>query len=419
MDNNTFNLKTPSLTRGILVAILGLMVFSMGLGAVGVLLGLGLISFGVYEAVRFSVNFKNTAVGRPSWKKNEEQAEAAEGCGLKSYHRVDLIMGLVVGVVASAVYILTAEATASWWDCGEYTATANKLQVGHPPGAPTFQLIGRLFSMFSDPADVAHAVNVMSAVCSGLTIMFLFWGITLLAKHLLPDPKNVSLKDFRTWGVFAAGLVGAFAYCFSDSFWFSAVESEVYAMSSFFTALVFWAILKWEEQSDDKHSLRWIVLISLLVGVAIGVHLLNLLTVPAIFYVVYFKKWPRVTWGGFLLTGVLSFVTLALILWAIIPGIVNLDSAFDVFFVNTLGLPFNTGTIFYFALIAGVVVWGLWFSQHRKRPMLNAALMSFAMLVIGYSTFFILVIRANTNTPLNENCATAAVSMRAYRGREQ
>ena len=419
MDNNTFNLKTPSLTRGILVTILGLMVFSMGLGAVGVLLGLGLISFGVYEAVRFSVNFKNTAVGRPSWKKNEEQSEAAEGCGLKSYHRVDLIMGLVVGVVASAVYILTAEATASWWDCGEYTATANKLQVGHPPGAPTFQLIGRLFSMFSDPADVAHAVNVMSAVCSGLTIMFLFWGITLLAKHLLPDPKNVSLKDFRTWGVFAAGLVGAFAYCFSDSFWFSAVESEVYAMSSFFTALVFWAILKWEEQSDDKHSLRWIVLISLLVGVAIGVHLLNLLTVPAIFYVVYFKKWPRVTWGGFLLTGVLSFVTLALILWAIIPGIVNLDSAFDVFFVNTLGLPFNTGTIFYFALIAGVVVWGLWFSQHRKRPMLNAALMSFAMLVIGYSTFFILVIRANTNTPLNENCPKDAVSMRAYLGREQ
>ena len=420
MDNNTFNLKFPSLTRGILVMILGVLVFTMGLGVLGVMLGLAAIGYGVFEAVMFSQKNKNASAGRPAWKKAEEtQPEANEGCGLKRYHLVDNIMGWVVGIVACAVYILTAEATASWWDCGEYIATANKLQVGHPPGAPTFQLLGRLFSMFSDPEDVAHAVNIMSAVCSGLTIMFLFWGITMLGKHLLPDPKNVSLKDARTWGVFAAGLVGAFAYCFSDSFWFSAVEGEVYAMSSFFTALVFWAILKWEEQSDDPHSMRWIVLISLLVGVAIGVHLLNLLTVPAIFYVVYFKKWKKVTWKGFLITGVLSFVTLALILWAIIPGIVNLDSAFDVFFVNSLGLPFNSGTIFYFALLAGLVVWGLWFSQKKKKPMLNAAIMSFAMLVIGYSTFFILVIRANTNTPLNENCPKDAVSMRAYLGREQ
>ena len=420
MDNNTFNLKTPSLSRGILVVILGLLLFSTGMGAFGILLGLLFIGYGIFEMVMFSQKSSQMSVSRPAWKKmDEQQPDASQGCGLKHYHMVDTIIGLVVGVVACAVYILTAEATASWWDCGEYIATANKLQVGHPPGAPSFQLLGRLFSMFSEPEDVAHAVNIMSAVCSGLTIMFLYWGITLLAKHMLPDPKNASVKDFRTWAVFAAGLVGAFAYCFSDSFWFSAVEGEVYAMSSFFTALVFWAILKWEEQSDDKHSMRWIVLISLLVGIAIGVHLLNLLTVPAIFYVVYFKKWPKVTWGGFLLTGAISFVTLALILWVIIPGIVNLDSAFDVFFVNTLGLPFNTGTIFYFVLIAAVVVWGLWYSQHRKRPMLNAALMSFAMLVIGYSTFFVLVIRANTNTPLNENCPKDAVSMRAYLGREQ
>jgi len=420
MDNKFFKLTNPSLTRGILVMILGMLVFSTGLGAFGTFVGLLCLAYGVYEAVKFSQESKNAVVGRPAWKKTvESQPEENEGCGLKRYHMVDNIMGLIVGVVACAVYIMTAEATASWWDCGEYIATANKLQVGHPPGAPSFQLLGRLFSMFSDQADVAHAVNVMSAVCSGLTIMFLYWGITLLAKHLLPDPKNVSLKDARTWAVFASGLVGAFAYCFSDSFWFSAVEGEVYAMSSFFTALVFWAILKWEEQSDDKHSMRWIVLISLLVGVAIGVHLLNLLTVPAIFYVVYFKKWPKVTWKGFLLTGVLSFVTLALILWAIIPGIVNLDSAFDVFFVNTLGLPFNSGTIFYFALLVALVIWGLWFSQKKKRPVLNAAIMSFAMLVIGYSTFFILVIRANTNTPLNENAPKDAVAMRAYLGREQ
>ena len=273
--------------------------------------------------------------------------------------------------------------------------------------------------MFSSPETAAHAINVMSAVCSGLTIMFLFWAITLLGKHLLPDPKNPSLKDFRTWGVFAAAVVGSLAYCFSDTFWFSAVEGEVYAMSSFFTALVFWAILKWEEQSDDPHSLRWLVFISLMVGVAIGVHLLNLLTVPAIFYVVYFKKWPKTTWKGFIATGLLSVVTLAIILWGIIPGIVNVDSAVDVFFVNTLGLPFNSGTIFFFSLIAVLVVWGLWYSHKKGKPILNAGILSFAMLVIGYSTFFILVIRANTNTPLNENAPKDAVSMRAYLGREQ
>ncbi len=339
---------------------------------------------------------------------------------MKQYHLANNIIGWVICVIACTVYIMTAEATASWWDCGEYIATAFKLQVGHPPGAPTFQLLGRLFSMFSDTTTAAHAVNVMSAVCSGFTILFLFWAITLLGKHLLPDPKNPSLKDWKTWAVFAAGIVGSLAYCFSDTFWFSAVEGEVYAMSSFFTALVFWAILKWEEQSDDPHALRWLILISLLVGVAIGVHLLNLLTVPAIFYVVYFKKWEKTTWKGFIVTGLLSLVTLGIILWGIIPGIVNVDSAFDVFFVNTLHLPFNSGTIFFFVLLAALVVWGLWFTQYKKKhPVINAAILSFAMLVIGYSTFFVLVIRANTNTPLNENAPKDAVAMRAYLGREQ
>ena len=346
-------------------------------------------------------------------------ASQERGMGVRPYHTVNNIIGWIICLIACAVYIMTAEATASWWDCGEYISTAFKLQVGHPPGAPTFQLIGRLFSMFSSPETAAHAVNVMSAVCSGFTILFLYWGITLLGKHLLPDPKNPSLNDFRTWGVFAAGIVGSLAYCFSDTFWFSAVEGEVYAMSSFFTALVFWAILKWEEQSDDPHSLRWLILIALLVGVAIGVHLLNLLTVPAIFYVVYFKKWPKTTWKGFLLTGVLSVVTLAIILWGIIPGIVNVDSAVDVFFVNTLGLPFNSGTIVYFTLIAALVIWGLWFTHRNNKPVINAGILAFAMLIIGYSTFFVLVIRANTNTPLNENAPKDAVSMRAYLGREQ
>ncbi len=340
---------------------------------------------------------------------------------MKKYHLMNNIIGWAVCIIACVVYILTAEATASWWDCGEYIATANKLQVGHPPGAPSFQLIGRLFSMFSTPENVAHAVNVMSAVCSGFTILFLFWSITLLAKHLLPDPKNPDMKDARTWAVFAAGVVGALAYTFSDTFWFSAVEGEVYAMSSFFTSVVFWAILKWEEQADDPRSLRWLVLVCLLVGIAIGVHLLNLLTVPAIVYVVYFRKWPQTTVKGFIWSGVISVVLLALILWGIIPGIVNVDSAFDVFFVNTLHLPFNSGTIFFFLLIAALVVWGLWYTSAKKKnkPVINTAILGFLMLVIGYSTFFILVIRANTNTPLNENAPKDAVAMRAYLGREQ
>lgn len=340
---------------------------------------------------------------------------------MKKYHLMNNIIGWLVCLVACGVYILTAEATASWWDCGEYIATAFKLQVGHPPGAPSFQLIGRLFSMFSDPYTAAHAVNVMSAVCSGFTILFLYWGITLLGKHLLPDPKNPDVKDFRTWGVFAAGVVGALAYTFSDTFWFSAVEGEVYAMSSFFTAIVFWAILKWEEQADDSRSLRWLVLISLLVGIAIGVHLLNLLTVPAIVYVVYFRKWEKTTFKGFVVSGVIALFLLGLILWGIIPGIVNVDSAFDVFFVNTLHLPFNSGTIFFFVLIAALITFGLWYTSSKKKnkPVINACILSFLMLIIGYSTFFVLVIRANTNTPLNENAPKDAVAMRAYLGREQ
>ena len=340
---------------------------------------------------------------------------------MKKYHLMNNIIGWLVCIVACTVYILTAEATASWWDCGEYIATAYNLEVGHPPGAPTFQLLGRLFSLFSTPATAAHAVNVMSAICSGFTILFLFWGITLLGKHLLKDPQNPDLKDPRTWAVFGAGIVGALVYTFSDTFWFSAVEGEVYAMSSFFTSLVFWAILKWEEQSDDPHSLRWLILVCLLVGVAIGVHLLNLLTVPAIVYVVYFKKWPKTTTKGFIWSGIISFVLLAVILWGVIPGIVNVDSAFDVFFVNTLGLPFNSGTIFFFLLIAAAIIWGLWFSSPRKKnkPIINASILGLLMLIIGYSTFFVLIIRANTNTPLNENAPKDAVALRAYLGREQ
>ena len=196
---------------------------------------------------------------------------------MKQYKLVNNILGWAIGIVACTVYILTAEATASWWDCGEYIATAMKLEVGHPPGAPTFQLFGRIFGLFAAPMHAAHAINIMSAVCSGLGIMFLFWSITMIGKKLLKTPEP-SIKDWHVWGIFAAGIIGSLCYTFSDTYWFSAVEGEVYAMSSFFTAVVFWAILKWDEQSDDPHSLRWLVFICFLIGLAIGVHLLNLLT---------------------------------------------------------------------------------------------------------------------------------------------
>ena len=388
---------------------------------------------------------------------------------MKQYHLMNNAIGWLIGIIACAVYIMTAEATASWWDCGEYIATAYKVQVGHPPGAPTFQILGRLFCLFTDPYHAAFAVNVMSAVASGLGIMFLFWTITLLGKKLL-KPEELALNNTKVWAVFGAGIVGALAYTFTDTYWFSAVEGEVYAMSSFFTAVVFWAILKWEEQSDDRHSLRWLILISFLVGIAIGVHLLNLLTIPAIVYVVYFKKYPKTTLKGFIVSGVISLVILAIVLWGVIPGIVNLSCDFDVFFVNKLHLGFNTGTVVFFLLVALFIVWGVWNNSHFQRPgktvniivlavifallffakigagtfsfgyfivlvalgaaswfivkgknrqVTNAALMSLLMLVVGYSTFFILVIRANTNTPLNENAPKDAVAMRAYLGREQ
>ncbi|MDY5969082.1 MAG: DUF2723 domain-containing protein [Bacteroidales bacterium] len=340
---------------------------------------------------------------------------------MKQYKLVNNILGWVIGIGASLVYILTAEATASWWDCGEFIATAMKLEVGHPPGAPTFQLLGRMFSMFGGPENAAHAINIMSAICSGLGIMFLFWTITMLSKKVLKMP-NPSLNDWRTWGIFAAGIVGSLCYTFSDTYWFSAVEGEVYAMSSFFTAIVFWAILKWEEQADDDpRSLRWLVLICFLVGLAIGVHLLNLLTIPALVYVVYFKKKPETTWQGFFWSGVISVALLGVVLWGVIPGIVNVASAFDVFFVNKLHLPFNTGTIFFFLVLIALIVWGLWYTSKDKmnKPVANAGILGFVMLLIGYSTFFILIIRANTDTPLNENCPRDAVALRAYLGREQ
>jgi hypothetical protein len=339
---------------------------------------------------------------------------------MENFKKLNNIIGWVVFAIAAWVYFLTIEPTASWWDCGEYIATAYKLQVGHPPGAPLFQLLGRFFSLFSfgDVQHVAKMVNIMSALSSGLTILFLFWSITMLAKKLFIHSEDGKLSKGDGWAILGAGIVGSLAYTFTDSFWFSAVEGEVYAMSSFLTALVFWAILRWEEVADHRHGFRWVLLISYIIGLSVGVHLLNLLAIPAIVYVYYFKKY-KFSWKGFFTAGIISVFILAVIMYIIIPGIVQLAGKFELFFVNTIGLPFNSGTIIYFLLILALIIGGLRYTRKKGKVVWNTAILALTLILIGYSSFFILIIRANANPPINENDPKDAISLLSYLNREQ
>lgn len=337
-----------------------------------------------------------------------------------NYNKINNLLGWLSFTVAFLVYYLTIEPTVSFWDCGEYISTAYKLEVGHPPGAPLFQLLGRFFSLFAgDVTNVAFMINLMSAACSAFTILFLFWTITAFAQKitLSSDEKN-ELSLAQKISVFGSGFVGAFAYTFSDSFWFSATEGEVYSMSSTFTAITFWAILKWERESDDKYAARWIILIAYLIGLSIGVHLLNLLAIPALVFIYYFKKY-KPTKFGILKVFLLSVLITGGIQGIIIPQIVNFAKGFELFFVNTIGLPFNSGTIIYFLLIIALISYGLHYAKKRGKPNMGIALVSFATILIGYSTFFILVIRSNANTPIDENNPEDAVSLLAYLNREQ
>ncbi|MGC6490220.1 MAG: DUF2723 domain-containing protein [Flavobacteriales bacterium] len=335
-----------------------------------------------------------------------------------NYNKLNNLLGWLTFSTAFFVYYLTIEPTVSFWDCGEYISTAYKLEVGHPPGAPFFQLMGRFFSLFaSDVSNVAYMINIMSALSSAFTILFLFWTITALSKKLvLPEGKQFELAKWI--GIFGSGLVGALAYTFSDSFWFSATEGEVYAMSSFFTAITFWAILKWESEADDKYSARWIIFIAYLIGLSIGVHLLNLLAIPAVVFIYYFKKYEVDKFGLFKVF-VLAILITGGLQGVIIPGIVSLAGKFELFFINTIGLPFNTGTIIYFILIVSTIVFGLRYAKKNNKPIISVSLVSFATILIGYSTFFILVIRSNADTPIDENNPEDAVSLLAYLNREQ
>jgi hypothetical protein len=338
---------------------------------------------------------------------------------MNNYNKLNNITGWIVFAIASVVYILTTEPTSSFWDCGEYIATSYKLQVGHPPGAPLFQLIGRFFSLFAfgNTALVAQMVNIMSALCSSFTILFLYWSITMLVKKLTPSTGEMNSANMVA--IFGSAAVGSLAYTFSDSFWFSAVEGEVYAMSSFFTALVFWSILKWDQNADEPHSLRWLIFIAYLIGLSIGVHLLNLLAIPAIALVYYFRKYKNPGVKGVVITFVFSILLLALIMNGIIPWIVRLAAGFELFFVNTLGFPFNTGTILYFALLVSIIVWGLYKTHSKRKIILNTVLWGFTFILIGYSSFFTLVIRSNANTPIDQNNPENAINLLTYLNREQ
>ncbi len=347
-----------------------------------------------------------------------------------NYKKINNLTGWLVFFIATAVYLLTMEETTSLWDCGEYITTANKLEVGHPPGAPFWMMLGRLFSAFASPENAAMMINAMSALSSSFTILFMFWTITMLVKKLA-FKTGEELDTANIIAIMGAGVVGALGYTFSDSFWFSAVEGEVYAMSSLFTAIVFWAILKWEVEMDayEKaikegkefagHPDRWLVFIAYMIGLSIGVHLLNLLAIPAIGFVIYFKKTKKITLKAFLITGIVSVFTLGFVQAVLIPKSVRIADAFERFFVNSLGLPFNTGFFVFVLLTIGLLGYGLYYTAQKNKHTLNTILLSLAVLLIGYSSFVMIPVRSAANPPLDENNPETLASLVSYLNRDQ
>ena len=391
---------------------------------------------------------------------------------MKQYNKINNLVGWLTFAVAAFTYCMTIEPTASFWDCPEFITTGYKLEVGHPPGAPFFMLTANLFSQFaSDATQVAKMVNIMSALMSAACILFLFWSITHLTKKLIcPDDKEMTTGKLIT--IMGAGLVGALAYTWSDTFWFSAVEGEVYAYSSLFTAVVFWLILKWENRANEPHSDRWLILIAYLTGLSIGVHLLNLLCIPAIVLVYYYKKNPNANLKGSLIALAGSMILVAVVLYGIVPGIVKIGGWFELLFVNDFGLPFNTGVIIYMIILAASIIWGVYESytvKNRKRMnisflttvgllgipfyghgwssvfigiivlailaiylfanigekyrvsarTLNTSLLAMMMIVVGYSSYAVIVIRSSANTPMDQNSPEDIFTLGEYLGREQ
>jgi len=337
-----------------------------------------------------------------------------------NYFKVNNIVGWACFFIATLTYILTLEPTVSFWDCGEFIASALKMQVVHQPGAPLFLMIERFFSIFAmgDNTKVAYFMNVGSAVASGATILFLFWTITALAKKILVKEGEV-VSTTNLISIMGSGIIGALAYTFSDSFWFSAVEAEVYALSSLFTAIVFWGILKWEAVANEPKADRWLLFIAYIMGLSIGIHLLNLLTIPAIAFVYYFKKTNKATSSGIFKTLGIGILILAVIQYGIIQYMVSLGAYFDLFFVNTLGLGFGTGVLFFAILLIGGLVWGIRYSIKHQKRVLNLALLSTVLVIFGYTSFAMIIIRAQAKPNLNNSDPDNAFSFLSYLNREQ
>ena len=336
---------------------------------------------------------------------------------MRNFRLWNISLGWISFVVATTAYILTLEPTVSWWDCGEFISCSYKLQIGHPPGAPLFLMLGRVVSLFaSNPENVAYTINLLSALASSFTILFLFWSITHLAQKFSGNKDEYTISEQIL--ILGSGLVGSLAYAFSDSAWFSAVEAEVYGTSSLFTAIVFWAILKWENEANERQSNRWLILIAYLMGLSIGVHLLNLLAIPAIVLVYYFKKYTY-SFKGMLKALGFSFLLLAVIMYGIINGLVKIASWFELFFVNALGLPFNSGVLIYTLLIISSIVFGIWYSHKHGKVVLNTVILCFAVIIIGYSSYTSIVIRSHANPPLDENNPQNVFALLSYLNREQ
>ena len=389
---------------------------------------------------------------------------------MKTYKIINNLVGWLVFAIAAFTYCSTIEPTASFWDCPEFITTAYKFEVGHPPGAPFFMMVGKFFTLFADdPTQVAKMVNTMSALLSAGCILFLFWTITHLSRKLIVRGER-EMTVANIIAIMACGVCGSLIYTWSDTFWFSAVEGEVYAFSSFFTALVFWLILKWEDNADKPHSDRWIVLLAYLVGLSIGVHLLNLLCIPAIVLVFYYRKYKNPTLKGSLIALLVSVVVIIAVLYGIVPGVLKVGGWFELLFVNTFGCPFNTGLYIYLTILAASLIWGIYESSREgvagrtrmniafllstallgipfyghgtasiviglivlavlafvlfnirqvSKRIVNTALLCMMLIMIGFSTYAVIVIRSTANPPMDQNSPEDVFTLGNYLGREQ
>ncbi|BDD10488.1 membrane protein [Fulvitalea axinellae] len=338
-----------------------------------------------------------------------------------NYRKANNITGWIVFAISTLVYWLTVEPTASFWDCGEFIACSYKLEVPHPPGAPFYLLLGRMFSLLAggDTSMVAYWINILSVLAGGFTVLFLFWTITMLGRKLLSATDTEKIDQATGLKLLGAGIVGSLAYSFTDTAWFSAVEAEVYSMSSFFTALVVWAMLKWDLIDDESTGNRWLIFIAYMIGLSIGVHLLNLVTFPALGLIYYFKKYKETTLQGIIVTLLISVVIVLFINDLIIPGLPSLAGSIEIFFVNSLGMPFGSGIIFFVLIFLGGLIFSIYFSQKKAMATLNMFLLGFAFILIGYSSYTIIPIRSAYNPPIDENNPENIISFVSYLKREQ